>query len=84
MWFGLGKAYMGEENWEEAISALDHCIAVKPGYSAAFYALAQALNRHGDLDRCLKVCNEGIQVAATNRDLLVIKQLEELKKSLSA
>ena len=84
MWFGLGKAYMGDENWEEAISALDQCIAVKSTYSAAFFALAQSLQRKGDLDRCLKVCTDGIQVATTNRDLLVIKQLEELKKSLSA
>jgi predicted Zn-dependent protease len=84
MWFGLGKAYMGDENWEEAISALDQCLAVKPTYSAAFYALAQSLHRHGDLDRCLTVCNEGIQVATANRDLLVIKQLEELKNSLPA
>lgn len=84
MWFGLGKAYMGDENWEEAISALDQCLAVKPTYSAAFYALAQSLHRHGDLDRCLTVCNEGIHVATANRDLLVIKQLEELRNSLPA
>lgn len=82
MWFGLGKAYMGDANWEDAISALDQCIAVKPSYSAAFYALAQSLQRQGTLDRCLEVCNEGIQVATTNRDLLVIKQLEELKQTL--
>ena len=84
MWFGLGKAYMGDENWEEAISALDQCIAVKPSYSAAYYALAQALQRQGDLDRCLSVCTKGIEVATENKDLLVIKQLEELKHSLSS
>ena len=36
LWFGLGKAYMAEENWPEAISALESCIHVKPTYSAAF------------------------------------------------
>lgn len=84
MWFGLGKAYMGDENWEEAISALDQCIAVKPSYSAAYYALGQALQRHGDLDRCQSVCTKGIEVATENKDLLVIKQLEELKHSLGS
>ena len=44
LWFGLGKAYMGDENWEEAISALESCLAVKPTYSAAILALAQSLN----------------------------------------
>ena len=44
LWFGLGKAYMGDENWEEAISALESCIKVKPTYSAAIFALAQSSN----------------------------------------
>lgn len=84
MWFGLGKAYMGDENWDEAIAALEQCIAVRPTYSAALYALAQSLNRHGNLERCRTVCTDGIQVATANGDLLVIKQLEELKNSLPA
>ncbi len=82
LWFGLGKAYMGDDNWEEAVGALDHCLAVNPDYSAAYYALAQSLHRRGHTERCLTVCMEGIRVASANRDLLVIKQLEELQQSL--
>ena len=82
MWFGLGKAYMGDEQWDEAIAALEQCLTVKPAYSAALLALAQSLKRHGDQDRCRTVCDEGINVATANGDLLVIKQLEELKNSL--
>ena len=82
MWFGLGKAYMGDEQWDEAIAALEQCLTVKPTYSAALFALAQSLNRNGDQDRCRTVCDEGIKVATANGDLLVIKQLEELKNSL--
>ncbi|MGE0472680.1 MAG: tetratricopeptide repeat protein [Nitrospirales bacterium] len=84
MWFGLGKAYMGDEKWDEAIAALEQCIAVKPTYSAAILALAQSLKQHGDQDRCRTVCDDGITVATANGDLLVIKQLEELKNSLSS
>ena len=82
LWFGLGKAYMGDENWEEAISALESCIKVKPTYSAAIFALAQSLNRAGRPDQCRAVCAQGIDVATANGDLLVIKNLEELRDSL--
>ena len=83
LWFGLGKAYMGDENWLEAISALESCIQVKPNYSAAIFALAQALQKNNDIERCREVCTKGIEVATSNGDLLVIKNLEELKASLT-
>ena len=82
LWFGLGKAYMGEENWPEAISALESCIQVKPTYSAAFYALAQSLQKNNDFAKCHEVCSKGIEVATANGDLMVIKNLEELKAAL--
>jgi len=82
LWFGLGKAYMGEENWPEAISALEKCIQVKPTYSAALYALAQSLQNNNEIEKCREVCSKGIEIANTNGDLLVIKNLEELKASL--
>ena len=82
LWFGLGKAYMDEENWEEAIASLESCIKVKPTYSAALYALAQSLQRAGHMEKCRGICDEGISVATANGDLLVIKNLEELKNSL--
>ncbi len=82
LWFGLGKAYMGDENWEEAVSALESCLKVKPTYSAAILALAQSLKHAGQPDRCRTVCAQGIDVATANGDLLVIKNLEELRDSL--
>ncbi len=82
LWFGLGKAYMGEENWPEAISALENCVQVKPTYSAAFFALAQSLQSNNEIEKCREVCAKGIEIAKTNGDLLVIKNLEELQASL--
>ena len=32
-WFGLGKAYMEDANFEEAAKALRQCITVKPSLS---------------------------------------------------
>ncbi len=84
LWFGLGKAFMSDENWAEAIPALEQCIQVKPNYSAAYLALAQSLQHEGNIEKCRSVCNEGITVATTNGALLVIKNLEELRNSLSS
>jgi uncharacterized protein HemY len=82
LWFGLGKAYMGDENWAEAVPALEQCIQVRPNYSAAYFALAQSLQQQEQFEKCRSVCVEGIAVATTNGALLVIKNLEELSNSL--
>lgn len=81
-WFGLGKAYMEDGNLEEAAKALRQCIVVKPGYSAAYYALAQSLRSLNRLDECRDVCATGIEVSTKNGDAMVTKNLEALKAAL--
>lgn len=83
-WFGLGKAYMDDANFEEAAKALKQCITVKPTYSAAYYALAQSLQKLNRFDECLQVSNQGIDVSTKNGDAMVTKNLELLKGSLPA
>ena len=81
-WFGLGKAYMEDGNFEEAANALRQCITVKPAYSAAYYALAQSLQKLSLLDECRTVCSTGIEVSTKNGDAMVTKNLEMLRTSL--
>jgi|SRR5579885_3131270 len=81
-WFGLGKAYMEDGNFEEAARALEQCIAVKPAYSAAYFALAQSLQRLGRINDCRTVCDKGIDVSRANGDAMVTKNLEALKQTL--
>lgn len=81
-WFGLGKAYMEDSNFEEAVTALEGCIRVKPTYSAAYYALAQSLHKLGRIDQCRQVCDRGIEVSTKNGDAMVAKNLNLLKLSL--
>ena len=83
-WFGLGKAYMEDANFEEAAKALLHCVTVKPTYSAAYYALAQSLQKLGRIDECRIVCTTGINVSTKNGDAMVTKNLELFKGSLPA
>lgn len=81
-WFGLGKAYMDDENFVEAAKSLRQCITVKPTYSAAYFALAQSLLQLQRLDECRQVCVTGIEVSTKNGDAMVTKNLEALKVSL--
>jgi predicted Zn-dependent protease len=81
-WFGLGKAYLEDGTYGEAITALESCIRVKPTYSAAYYALAQALQKSGRIDQCRQVCDQGIEVSTKTGDAMVTKNLGLLKQSL--
>src|SRR5437879_13651932 len=80
-WFGLGKAYMEDANFEEAAQALQQCVAVKPTYSAAYYALAQSLHKLGRLDECRTVCATGIVVSRKTVTPWVRKNFNLLKIS---
>lgn len=81
-WFGLGKAYMEDGNFEEAAKALTRCVAVKPSYSAAHFALAQSLHKLGRLQECRAVCMTGIEVSTKNGDAMVTKNLQALQSTL--
>ncbi len=83
-WFGLGKAYMDDGNWQEAATALRSCIKVKPTYSAAYYALAQSLLKLSRFEECRQVSDQGIEVSTKNGDAMVTKNLEALKSTLPA
>ena len=78
-WFGLGKAYMEDGNFEEAAKALQQCITVKPTYSAAYYAWLNHCTSWDRIDECRTVCATGIEVSTKNGDAMVTKNLEALK-----
>jgi predicted Zn-dependent protease len=81
-WFGLGKAYMEDQNFEEAVKALEQCVSVKPTYSAAYFALAQSLHKLGRVQECRSVCATGIAVSTKNGDAMVTKHLQALQDSI--
>lgn len=81
-WFGLGKAYMDDGNFEEAAKALTQCVAVKPTYSAAYFALAQSLQTLHRFDECRTIIATGIEVSTKNGDVMVTRNLEALKSAL--
>ncbi|MDH5670221.1 MAG: tetratricopeptide repeat protein [Nitrospira sp.] len=81
-WFGLGKAYMDDGDFEEAANALRQCVTVKPTYSAAYFALAQSLQTLHRFDECRTIIETGIEVSTKNGDVMVTRNLEALKNTL--
>ena len=59
-------------------------ITVKPTYSAAYYALAQSLQKLNRVEECRQVSDQGIEVSTKNGDAMVTKNLEALKSALPA
>jgi len=72
----FGGSYLKLKNYEEAITALERCIQVKPDYSAAYQALTVALYKGGHIDRSNQIGRRGIEVSTANGDVMVTKQLE--------
>jgi Flp pilus assembly protein TadD len=81
-WFGLGKAYMDDGNFEEAAKALRQCVTVKPTYSAAYLALAQSLRTLSRVDECRTIIATGIEVSTKNGDVMVTRNLEAMQSAL--
>lgn len=82
--FALGKAYLKIKTYENAVAALERCIAVKPEYSAAYQALAVALHKAGQTERSIEICRKGIEVSAAKGDLMVTNQLRHFLEQIGA
>lgn len=81
-WFSLGKAYLKDKNFPEAIRALEQTLQLQPSYSAAYLALAQALYKNEQIPECRQICLKGIPVSRNQGDLMVTKQLEQFLRML--
>ena len=61
-YFGLGKAYGDEAQWEPSAAAYRQAIAFKPDYTAAYNGLTEALRALGLTEELRKALEEGIAV----------------------
>ncbi len=72
--FGLGKAYLDQQQPERAIEHLRACVQQDPNYSAAWQILGQAYLDHADHDAARQSWETGIAVAQAKGD----KQTEKI------
>lgn len=59
-WSGLGEAYRQMGNYSAVVDANQHTLQLLPSQAIAYYALANAQMRTGDLQAALSTCRLGI------------------------
>ena len=80
--FGLGQAYLKENNYPNAIAHLRAAAAHDPGYSAAWKLLGKALSESGDTPAAITAYETGIQTAEAKGDIQAAKEMRVFLKRL--
>mgnify|MGYP003666779382 CR=1 FL=1 len=75
--FGLGKAYLDDQNAEIAIGHFRHCVGMDPSYSAAWKLLGKALLQGGDASE------QGLAAAQEKGDKQTEREITVFLKKLS-
>jgi folate-binding protein YgfZ len=81
--FGLGKAYVQLNQYENAIPHLIHATEVQKDFSAAFLDLGKCYEFLEKNDLALETYAEGIAVASKKGDLMPMREMERRQKSLA-
>ena len=67
--FMLGREYLKENLFEEAIPAFRRVLEINPDYTAAWRQLGAAYEKAGDRQEAVQAYLQGIEVARRTRDL---------------
>ena len=80
--FGLGQAYLKENNFERAIEHLRAATQHDAGYSAAWKLLGKALADSGDKPAAIAAYEQGITTAEARGDIQAAKEMRVFLKRL--
>ena len=80
--FGLGQAYLKENNFDKAIEHLRAATTHDAGYSAAWKLLGKALADSGDTAAAIAAYGTGIQTAEAKGDIQAAKEMRVFLKRL--
>ena len=73
--FGLGDAYLKDNDAQQAATHLAQATIQQPGYSAAWKLLGKALHQLGRLDEAQAAWTTGMTVAQQQGDLQAVKEM---------
>ncbi len=73
--FGLGQAYLDAGKYAEAIAPLKKAIEIKPDYTAAYYALAGALEKVDLMNEAMQTYRKGIEIGEKMRDMIPLEKM---------
>jgi predicted Zn-dependent protease len=80
--FGLGKAYLDDDQAGAAVTHLERAVEHDPGYSAAWKLLGRALADDGRPQEAISVYERGIAAAEAKGDKQAGKEMQVFLKRL--
>lgn len=80
--FGLGQAYLNQNNFELAREHLQRAVALDANYSAAWKLLGKSLAELKHTDAAMHAYTEGIKIAEQKGDIQAAKEMKVFLKRL--
>ena len=80
--FSLGRLYVDEKRWAEAVRALQSAVRLDPSYAAAFVSLGDAHAALGQKDSAREAWQRAIETPLGKRDLSLQSDLEQRLRDL--
>lgn len=80
--FGIGKAYVQLNRYEDAVPHLQHATEVQKDYSAAYLDLGKCYEFLDRPERAVETYQAGITIASRKGDLMPMREMERRLKSL--
>ena len=78
--FGLGNAYLGQDDPEQAIPHLAEAVRLTPGYSAAWKLYGKALSAAGRQTEAITALDQGIATAEAKGDIQAAKEMQVFRR----
>ncbi|WP_421863353.1 tetratricopeptide repeat protein [Motiliproteus sp.] len=80
--FGLGSAYLKQNQLQQAIEHLTRCVEQKPDYSAGWKLLGKAYFKAEQPQQAMDSYQQGIRVAEAQGDVQAVKEMQVFLKRL--
>ena len=82
LYFTLGRLYMDEARFEEAVETLQKAVEIDENYSAAWLDLGRAYIEAGDEEKAREALEMSVKRAEANGDLRVKNEAREALEQL--
>jgi uncharacterized protein HemY len=80
--FSLGRFYVDDRRWAEAVAALDEAVKLDPTYAAAFVALGDAHAGLGDKEGAKRSWERALATPLGRRDMSLQADLDQRIRDL--
>jgi uncharacterized protein HemY len=80
--FSLGRFYVDEKRWAEAVAALSEAVKLDPSYAAAFVALGDAHAGLGQKDEAKRSWERALATPLGRRDMSLQADLDQRIRDL--